>query len=532
MVGLITPAAVSAESPPVIHEFFEYPAGSAPSGGGDLLPEPGSVGPTADGDVDGGPLVWSADGPLPAAGGGPPPTTQNGPSSALAEVTLDRETGPEGVLRYRALFEPSVAPWKRSGARDTVRDDGFTYSLVVGNPTHSPVPVGGEPGDDADRFRATLTVVSDAVRPVPVPAVSPEMAFHRIESSPPTTVEVTRDGAGNHFVWLPDAGAFELEMHVSAPQTYFGGPLPDTESAIAPTQVPRRLAADAARVLAAAGVAPGMSDVAVVERLLAWFRDFEARPFPADLRTDNLYLDVALGRIGVCRHRSTAFVMTALAAGVPARYVYNEAHAFVEVRFGAATWRRFDLGGAAEDFRVLGGDPAQRHSPAVDPTLSQSPAHAAYSNTLGDQAFSRPADRDAPEPPRSEPAEAAEGGSPPSPAAVERPAGTAVEDLRLPTRLVANLPNGRVHRGDGLDVRGTLTSVDGTGIAGADVGVWIGPVDAGSGDDEGHRLSRVRTDGEGRFAGTITVPRTLAPGPWAIHVSFAGDDEHLPSHAR
>ena len=202
--------------------------------------------------------------------------------------------------------------------------------------------------------------------------------------------------------------------------------------------------------------------------------------------------------------------------------------------------------GASTDRQPRSSTFGWRYGPAPAPRSEKTRGGGATSSRSGPQISGRPrrrtpsiesCDRRAgpprlPEPPRSEPAEAAEGGSPPSPAAVERPAGTAVEDLRLPTRLVANLPNGRVHRGDGLDVRGTLTSVDGTGIAGADVGVWIGPVDAGSGDDEGHRLSRVRTDGEGRFAGTITVPRTLAPGPWAIHVSFAGDDEHLPSHAR
>ena len=58
-----------------------------------------------------------------------------------------------------------------------------------------------------------------------------------------------------------------------------------------------------------------------------------------------MYLDLALARMGVCRHRSYAFVITALGLGVRARMVLNEAHAWVEVADGLQ-WKRIDLGGA------------------------------------------------------------------------------------------------------------------------------------------------------------------------------------------
>jgi transglutaminase-like putative cysteine protease len=41
-------------------------------------------------------------------------------------------------------------------------------------------------------------------------------------------------------------------------------------------------------------------------------------------------LDLARGKRGVCRHRAYAFVIVAQALGIPARFVQNEAHAWVE----------------------------------------------------------------------------------------------------------------------------------------------------------------------------------------------------------
>ena len=45
----------------------------------------------------------------------------------------------------------------------------------------------------------------------------------------------------------------------------------------------------------------------------------------------DIYLDLALQQKGVCRHRSFAFLVTALYLGIPTRMIANEAHAWVEV---------------------------------------------------------------------------------------------------------------------------------------------------------------------------------------------------------
>src|SRR5262249_54763584 len=79
----------------------------------------------------------------------------------------------------------------------------------------------------------------------------------------------------------------------------------------------------------------------------------------------DLYRDLAVSQKGVCRHRAYAFVLTALSIGLPARFVRNEAHAWVEV-FDAYRWHRIDLGGAASDIQY---DDERRvaHVPPKDP---------------------------------------------------------------------------------------------------------------------------------------------------------------------
>src|SRR5690606_9842773 len=99
-------------------------------------------------------------------------------------------------------------------------------------------------------------------------------------------------------------------------------------------------------VLARLGVSRAMAPRAAVAKLIEYFRGFEpTEAVQPQQDMAKLYQDVALGRTGVCRHRAYAFVLTALALGLPARFVHNEAHAWVEVR-DLERWHRVDLGGA------------------------------------------------------------------------------------------------------------------------------------------------------------------------------------------
>ena len=81
--------------------------------------------------------------------------------------------------------------------------------------------------------------------------------------------------------------------------------------------------------------------------MVGYFRSFAPSDDSPESEGD-IYLDLALSKKGVCRHRAFAFLVTALNIGIPARFVHNEAHAWVEVR-DDQRWHRIDLGGAALD---------------------------------------------------------------------------------------------------------------------------------------------------------------------------------------
>jgi hypothetical protein len=81
-----------------------------------------------------------------------------------------------------------------------------------------------------------------------------------------------------------------------------------------------------------------------IAKLVQYFRGFTESDDPPRGR-GSVYLDLALSKKGVCRHRSFAFMVTAQSLGIPARMILNEAHAWVEVHDGSL-WRRIDLGGA------------------------------------------------------------------------------------------------------------------------------------------------------------------------------------------
>src|SRR5690606_18735639 len=100
-----------------------------------------------------------------------------------------------------------------------------------------------------------------------------------------------------------------------------------------------------------------------------------------------LYLYLSLERQGVCRHRAYAFMVTALALGIPTRLVHNEAHAWVEV-FGGSHYHRIDLGGAATRVHDFRRDPAVPEHLGPQDAFSWPAGANPGSSLLGDAAGS------------------------------------------------------------------------------------------------------------------------------------------------
>lgn len=564
--ALLCVASMRAEAQRLPHEFFEYIGAGGADRDGLTLPEPGSVrnGATG-GDAWSAPVVFTPQGPVaPSGSGGAFRDGRNAPESVDGPARLDRDTDAEGRLSYAAVFRPSVAPFKRSGARDRVVEDGAGYAIVVSDPTLTPVRIEPPPESERLRFVGRVTVAANAQAPIPVPSVSPQMALHAVRVTPQAEATLWRDGAGNHFLLVSRGGTFQIELQVSAPASYFDGGLPAANRPHAqrpPSRLtPSRLARDARPVLEAAGVTPGMSDVEVVERLLVWFRAFEARPFPSASRTESAYLDIALGRIGVCRHRAQTFVMTASAAGIRSRYVFNDAHAFVEVHFEGAGWRRFDLGGASEGLDIFGdegermeadsiardargsdaqplpgtspefgGDETTTQESAVDapaeggteqrgdPSATESEVEDGSVQTLGDLFRGAAAEHEA--------ARASAGSGAPEVTEAARASGAE----RIGTSLSVEPVPSRLYRGDALSLQGALRDARGAPVSGVEVQVYLGPRERGDLEGPVQHIADILVGPDGHFDVALRLPSVVPLGEWALYVSFAGDRRYAPA---
>src|SRR4029077_191040 len=124
---------------------------------------------------------------------------------------------------------------------------------------------------------------------------------------------ILRDGADNWFLQLariPGAPVLpamraRLVMEVAVPRAAFGGPLGDASWGELPfvAPLPDNVTRDAAEVRAAIGVSRAMRPREAIARLVDYFRAFADSAEPPRPR-GNAYLDLALSKKGVCRHRA------------------------------------------------------------------------------------------------------------------------------------------------------------------------------------------------------------------------------------
>jgi transglutaminase-like putative cysteine protease len=295
-----------------------------------------------------------------------------GPGTEHDAFVPDRDTKRPDVGGYDDPFTPSTAPFKRREAFDGVRSD---YRLYVHDERLVEVPSGAVPAPDDDAFYADLVVDVDSDRGVRIPSVGPGARIvraHLAAGPEDVAMRVKRDGADNWFleVYRPRGPLrARLVMHVVAPRAAFGGDLADVGWSELPRipALPESVARESALVRSAIGVSRKMRPRAAITKLVEYFRGFSDSDEPPRGR-GSIYLDLALSKKGVCRHRAFAFLVTAQGMGIPTRLIINEAHAWVEVHDGVL-WRRIDLGGAG---RMAPSAPA----PSADRPAYEPPADA------------------------------------------------------------------------------------------------------------------------------------------------------------
>jgi hypothetical protein len=468
-------------------------------------------------------------------------TTDDSPDSTYEP---DRDTRRPNIENYDDPFSPATAPFKRLRAYDWVDAD---YSLRVRDRdrTMPTVRVGGALTAGDEPFYGDMSVDLIAGQPVRIPTVGPGARILRMHTTPESPVDVLHDGADNWFVRGAQRTRVRLVVELAIPRDTFGRDFSDTDwntlDALESTR-----AASAAHLHEAAfnevaqaiGISRAMRPREVVRKMVDYFRGFAPSEVPPTGRQD-IYLDLALSRKGVCRHRAFGFLVTSLGIGIPARMVVNEAHAWVEV-FDSRLWHRIDLGGAAAN---LDNEPDPSRPPYVPPP---DPYAWPSSRDSGQDL----ADRNRAQGNGQGPAGGAAGdagagsgqgpGQGPSPGATMTQANEP-EQSKLPeSEVTVTAIDGDVRRGLPLHLQGQIASA-GSACAHLRVDVLlVGHVEHGRGapasaaalQASGTAVGSLSTDDKGRYDGAVVIPRDFALGDYDLVVQTSGDARCGPGRTR
>jgi hypothetical protein len=454
----------------------------------------------------------------------------------------DRQTSLDAGLDYYEAFNPAIAPFKRVLALDATRldVDGKTPVLGVYDARRTSVSVEAPdaPPPDArprDRFQGEVDLDFHDDRSQRLPSVSPESRILGMATTPHVAVRVERDGADNFFLRaegeLPE-GPVHVSFLTDAPRAYFGALVPRVPLRALTSEVPPLAPSIARRALhfaAQLGITRQSDLRSAIEALTKHFRAFVESSTPPQ-NTGDLYLDLVRGSKGLCRHRAYGFVVTAHALGIPARFVQNEAHSWVEVKLEGSGFLRIDLGGAAHGLTAHNLHDQPSYVPAQPDTL---PRPEAYRQSYAQAAAHRPAqtsvdaagltgrwlpqNTNAPQRAANPQAAAADG-------RVAQETDSADPGAKTPLRVI--LDDGRMSslRGGKLVLTGRMLDDAERGVADLRVEVWI------TRDRQRERmlLGVSVSDADGYFRAAFGVPPDLAVGDYRLVVVSEGDARHLP----
>jgi hypothetical protein len=324
-------------------------------------------------------------------------------------------------------------------------------------------------------------------------------------------------------------------MLVDAPAVYFAAKLPagvtvaDIARKRPPLPLPEPVRASATVMLTRLGITGDLAADRAVGRLVNYFRAFEAGPPPTP--SGDIYLDLALSKRGVCRHRAFAFMVTANAAGIPTRYVANEAHAFAEIWLPGPGWLRVDLGGAALDLDVANAGDKTMYRPRGDDPFPKPPAYAEnYTRLHGTVEGLSPTQladargRAAPPPTETPAAERDRDprSTPPvttPPRKLPRPSAEPTPGKR-PLSLVIDSVDKTGYRGEVIHVSGHASGSSGAPV-GLRVDVYLAP--AGTNGDDAGIIGQAVTDGNGAFTLSAELPAELGLGKHEVYALTDGD---------
>lgn len=415
----------------------------------------------------------------------------------------DRDTSQPTVENYEDPFSPSTTPFKRLRAYDSVDTD---YTLRVADKSTNTLTVGGEIAADDEPFYGDLSVELLPNELVRIPSVGPQSRVIKMHVTGSTNVSLLRDGADNWFIRGTERKRVRIVMQLAIPRATFGSEFQNASWEELAHKMPffARHDAQAAQVFQAVGISREMRPRDVVAKMVNYFRSFG----PSDdhpRSQQDIYLDLALTKKGVCRHRAFAFFVTALQIGIPTRMVVNEAHAWVEV-FDSVLWHRVDLGGAALDLNNDVDPTRPQHQPPSDPYTWPEGAQTGSGQGLAnkEQNQANPDPNGQPDPNGSS-------------ALDPDPTSSSSNDLPA-SKIELTMEDKSIHRGKTLKLKGKVV-----GAQQACKNVRIDVVLRHEDESVPRTLGSLSTDEEGGFDGSVILPRDVPTGDYDIIVTTRGD---------
>jgi len=453
-----------------------------------------------------------------------PSDTAYGSRSESDVFQPDRDTRRPQIAAYDEPFTPSTAPFKRMVAFDAVRED---YQLYVRDTRLQPVASGAPPAAGDEAFYADIIVDLPQTGNVRIPSVGPGahvVRSHLGVGPEDVPLRVMHDGADNWF--LQAAGPrgptrARLVMELAIPRAAFGGEMGNpswSELPVVPP-LPDSVARDAAIVRSAIGVSRAMRPRDAIAKLVQYFRGFEESDEPPSPR-GNVYLDLALSKKGVCRHRAFAFLVTAQSLGIPTRMVHNEAHAWVEVHDGTL-WKRIDLGGAGHMEQPASSALPERAVYRPPQDVFGWPQDASRGDDMVADARARAQQMSSGNGPGSASGSGTGSGSGSesgSGSGSGLASGSADRDDRAPSIVTLAVTDADPHRGSPLHVRGEVRS-EGEACPHVAVEVWLRETRTG----RMLLLGTLATGDDGYYVGGIVVPGSTPLGDYDVVARTPGD---------
>lgn len=437
------------------------------------------------------------------------------PDSIDASYRIDRDTSRPDSVRYDDPFIPAITPFKRLYAYDGLDE---SFELVVHDKLLRPLEIGGEARPDDDQFYGDLFVDIVPGVPVRIPSVGPGARVLVARVEPAIHFDLQKDAADNWFIVGDVRKRVRLVLELAIARRIFGSEFGEAswgELAHSVPTLPPNARVAAEEVLRAIGVSQAQRPREAVRALVNYFRTFApSDDAPHASSGAALYSELALSKKGVCRHRAYAFVVSALALGLPSRMVRNEAHAWVEV-YDGLQWHRVDLGGAASHLDYEQQSSEHQHQPPPDPY--QWPPGSESADDLTNQAS------------HSGPPHAAAGGAnggsakgaltphvpAPAPAAAAQPPGSR-DDSHAQSEVSVGSEQHELRRGARFHV---------SGVSRTDRDVCpYSRVDISLRDKSGteHWLGALATDQNGKYDGRVALPFDLEVGDYAVLATTPG----------